>query len=92
MRTQPTLRRKEHFEYICARVINTISSRAALFSLSVSLRDDEKRLFLSSVVFAPKLVFRMEYFGVFLEYLTQNGYTDNSSFNSNIVIILTFIE
>ena len=91
MRTQPTLRRKEHFEYICARVINTISSRAALFSLSVSLCDDEK-LFLSSVVFAPKLVFRMEYFGVFLEYLTQNGYTDNSSFNSNIVIILTFIE
>jgi len=73
------------------RVINTISSRAALFSLSVSLCDDEK-LFLSSVVFAPKLVFRMEYFGVFLEYLTQNGYTDNSSFNSNIVIILTFIE
>ena len=44
-------------------------------------------------VFAPKLVFRMENFGVFLEYLTQNGYTDNnSSFNSNIVIILTFIE
>ena len=43
-------------------------------------------------VFAPKLVFRMENFGVFLEYLTQNGYTDNSSnFNSNIVIILTFI-
>ena len=73
------------------RVINTISSRAALFSLSVSLCDDEK-LFLSSVVFAPKLVFRMENFGVFLEYLTQNGYTDNSSnFNSNIVIILTFI-
>lgn len=91
MRTQPTLRRKEHFEYIYACVINTISSRAALFSLSVSLCDDEK-LFLSSVVFAPKLVFRMEYFGVFLEYLTQNGYTDNSSFNSNIVIILTFIE
>jgi len=43
-------------------------------------------------VFAPKLVFRMENFGVFLECLTQNGYTDNSSnFNSNIVIILTFI-
>ena len=55
----------------------------------MSLCDDEK-LFLSSVVFAPKLVFRMEYFGVFLEYLTQNGYTDNSSFNSNIVKILTF--
>jgi len=30
------------------------------------------------VVFAPKLVFRMEYFGVFLEYLTQNGYIDNT--------------
>ena len=44
-------------------------------------------------VFAPKLVFRMENVGVFLECLTQNGYTDNSSnFNSNIVIILTFIE
>ena len=42
-------------------------------------------------VFAPKLVFRMENFGVFLEYLTQNGYTDSSNFNSNIVIILTFI-
>ena len=43
-------------------------------------------------VFAPKLVFRMENFGGFLEYLTQNGYTDSSSnFNSNIVIILTFI-
>ena len=41
-------------------------------------------------VFAPKLVFRMENFGVFLEYLTQNGYTDSSSFNSSIVIILTF--
>jgi hypothetical protein len=64
MRTQPTLRRKEHFEYICACVINTISSRAALFSLSVSLRDDEKRLFLSS--FCPQIgVQNGEFWSVF---------------------------
>ena len=64
MRTQPTLRRKEHFEYICACVINTISSRADLFSLSLCLCVMMKSGF-SFQVFAPKLVFRMENFGVF---------------------------
>ena len=59
----------------------------------MSLCDDDEKLFLllSSVVFAPKLVFRMEYFRVFLEYLTQNDYTDNSSYNINLRVVVVVI-